>query len=86
MRNSSLYAALRVPVSRHVRIEEPGVSVTHRTEPNGELVGDVYVEIDSRLLEHMAKRALKSKSKRAVVGSGLIICRAKNVKHEGGAS
>lgn len=53
---------------------------THRTVEDGFLTGDVYIEIDDRLLRRLAEKALKAKSRRAQVGSGLIICKARNIK------
>lgn len=80
-----LYDKLQVNVSRRVTEETPGGGVTHKSVPNGVLIGDVYVEVDERLLRDMALKALRAKSKRAVVGNGLIVAKARNVRHEGGA-
>jgi len=71
---------LREPVRTRVREENPSGSVTFKTVPDGEVLGDVEVYLDHSMLRWLAGRALKASRKRAQVGNGVLICKAKNVK------
>lgn len=73
---------LEIKAYRRETEHHDGGGVTHRTVEDGKLVGDVEVVIDQVMLRHMAERALRSRSHRSVVGNGLIICKARNVRHE----
>jgi len=75
------YSGLTANVTRIEREETPGGGVTRRTVPDGQLRGDVFVEIDEAALQMLARKALKARSRRAVVGKGLVICRASHIQH-----
>jgi hypothetical protein len=79
------YRALTIEAFRRETQRDEN-STTRRTVPDGQFIGDVEVFLDDRLLRKLAERALRNKSRRAAVGSGLIICKARNVRHEGGKS
>lgn len=71
--SARVYKALQVNVYRKEQTEEPGVSTTIKS-------------VDERLLRNLAEKALRARSRRAVVGSGLVVATARNVRHEGGRS
>ena len=74
------YKRITVALTKRVREETPN-AVSFKSVPDGSLTGDVDVVIDERLLHALAIIALRNKSRRAVVGKGLVICKAKNVTH-----
>lgn len=54
-----------------------------RHVPNGLLRGDLHITIDlDRIIAVMGAKALKASSKRCVGLSGLVVVKARNVKHE----
>jgi len=77
---------LVIPAYRRETERHENGGVTHRTVEDGKLVGDVEVVIDQVMLRHMAEKALRSRSHRAILGNGLIVCKARNVRHEKEAS
>lgn len=74
---------MRVSVRKKVPVTQPAVghAYGYTTEPDGFLVGDVFLEIDvNTILAQMGQRAIKSKGRRCVGLSGLVKVKAKNVR------
>jgi hypothetical protein len=71
---------LTINTSKRETVHHEGGGVTHRAVPDGTLVGDIEVYIDHAMLKRMAERALRARSRKAVVGSGVVICKARNVR------
>lgn len=69
--------ALTVQVYRR---ESTGDGFGTKSVHDGSLTGDVEVEISERVIKQIAERALRARSRRAVVGNGLAVFKARNVK------
>lgn len=76
------YSGMTVQVHRRVREEHDNGAVSLKSVPDGTLRGDVFIEIDEALLHRLALKALKNRSRKAGIGGGLIVCRAKHVTRQ----
>lgn len=70
------------PTSKRVKTDD---ALGVKSVPNGQLVGDILVEIDwEAIVRDMGAKALRSKGHKC--RDGYVVVKARNVKHVGGAA